>query len=417
MNGRIRHRLRMIPPLLACGGLLLACDRPSPPESPPPSATAAPREAAAPDALATSGQATPEGSAANETADVGNDILLTNLRQAGLRLEGLRGTAADPIVVRPRNPNDQILVMNPVGDWSIEIIDCRHVRIESMQVFNANQGGILIRGTPEAPCHDVEVSQSDVLPRSTSDDYDIGVCIEYGSEIKISDLNVLHAVDAAIDVRRTKDLSIRDVIIRGVGSEKYGVRLGIGVHGAILNAIACVSLSGNAFGVGVVSPDPSQGAPTASQAHATTDVTITRCSTDEGNAPIVLGSASNVLIEYCTFMLPRQFVIGPAPVDGRWPPASGIRLNRNLVEWFPSDLEAILAPSIAGGVEPLGENLWWSSELPEMLPILGGFPEASAPQRIDLDPKMFRPRLEPLNSEAIRFGLRAPEAEIDPRAE
>ena len=413
VSGRIRHRLRMMPVVVACAGLPFGCDRPSPPSGSPspstPAATAdgAPRESAGPT----------NAVAARENPDLGNDILLTNLTQAGLRFEGLRGTADDPIVVRPRNPEDRILVMNPSGDWSIELIDCHHVRVESMQVFNANRGGILIRGSRESPCHDVQVTRSDVLPRSTTDDYDIGVRIEHGSEIGISDLNVLHAIEAGIDVRETEGLSIQDVILRGVGSEKYGVRLGVGVHDATLDTVACVSLSGNAFGVGVVPPEATSDVSIPSRTFATTDVTIVRCSTDGGEAPVVLGSASNVLVEYCTFMLPRKFVIGPAPVDGPWPPASGVRLDRNLVEWSPSDLEAILAPSIVGGVEPLGENLWWSSELPEMLPTLGGFPEASAPQRIDLDPRVFRKRLEPLEREAFRFGHRAPDAEIDPPTE
>lgn len=411
------RRFASVTPAAAVLASLLACERPDekPAEqtateraeattkTPTPSTDTAPSST-------TPEIATPTVAPPEVAPPDGNDLILDNGSRAGLRFEGLRGTPENPIVIRPADPSRPIIVMNPTGDWSIELLDCQHVQIQNMQVFNADAGGVLIQGTPDSPCRGITITTSDILPRSTTLDYEIGLRIEHAEDVRVANVKVLHAIEAGVDVRHARRLELEDVIVQGVGPERYGVRLGVGVENATIRGVACVSLAGEAFGLGIVDPDEQANLQTGELEVACRDVVLSRCSTDLGRSPIALGSVSNVLVEYCSFMFPSEFVVRTEPAGLGWAAPRDVRMNRNLVEWLPSSLMGIFDPGARNAVQELGSNLWWSAELPEMLPALGGFPHSDDQQRIDLDPQILRDRLQPLNVEALEFGFRAPEA-------
>ncbi len=403
----------LVAAVLAC---LLACERP---DEKPAEQPAAEKAEATPQTSVQSTDASPSSTNSEtprqEVAPPdSNDLILDNGSRAGLRFEGLRGTPEDPIVIRPADPSRPIFVMNPTGDWSIELVDCQHVRIQSMQVFNADAGGVLIQGTPDSPCLDIAITASDILPRSSKLDYEIGLRIEHAEDVRVTDVKILHAVEAGVDVRHARRLRLESLVVQGVGPERYGVRLGTGVENATISQVACVSLAGEAFGLGIVDPGEQATLERGELEVACTDVVLSRCSTDLGRSPISLGSVSNVLVEHCTFMLPSEFVVRTEPAGLGWAAPSGVRMKRNLVEWLPSSLLGIFDPAARNAVEELGPNLWWSAELPEMLAALGGFPHSDDRQRIDLDPQMLRDRLQPLNVESMAFGFRAPVATESP---
>ena len=395
--------------VLAC---LFACERPDgkPTEQPAAESAKATTSTPMPSTDTAPASTTPEIQSPEVANPDANDLILDNGSRAGLRFEGLRGTPEDPIVIRPADPSRPILVMNPTGDWSIELLDCRHVRIQSMQVFNADAGGVLIQGTPDSPCRDIAITASDILPRSSTLDYEIGLRIEHAEDVRVADVKILHAMEAGVDVQHARSIRLENVVVRGVGPERYGVRLGTGVENATIRQVACVSLAGEAFGLGIVDPGEQATLERGELEVACTNVVLSRCSTDLGRSPIALGSVSDVLVEYCTFMLPSEFVVRTEPAGLGWAPPKGVRMKRNLVEWLPSSLLGIFDPAARNAVQELGPNLWWSAELPEMLPALGGFPHSDDRQRIDLDPKILRDRLQPLDAESIKFGFLAPEA-------
>lgn len=368
----------------------------------------------------TSAETRPDARPTTEAPSTGspedaNDIVLDAAIVDGLRFEGLKGTEDDPIVIRPRDPNRPTIVTNATGDWSIELSDCRHVRIENLQIFNSRIGGLLVRGRSDSPCRSIEVASSDVLPRTSTIAYETGIRIEHTEDVSIRDVRVLQAATSSIDVHRARSVRIENVVIRGIETGRFGVRLGAGVRRATLASIACLTLSGNAFALGVVDPSDQQAGNGVDPACA--DVVLTRCSTDLGLAPVLLGSVANASIEYCSFMFPRESVVGSEPLQPGWPAASNIDLRGNLVEWQPGMIRTIFDPGAHDAIATLGENLWWSKELPETLDAQGGFPAAADTQHIDIDPQIVRVRLQPLNALAIPFGHLARGAGTTPPAE
>lgn len=132
---------------------------------------------------------------------------------------------------------------------------------------------------------------------------------------------------------------------------------------------------------------------TASMAAAgTTDVTLTR-------GTIVAPTTSVVEIA------------AAAPTPEPAPTAPGgirLQLDRCLTAWSAGGLRRLFTVDDADGGIPvtleIGDNLWWSPELPLALDLLGGFPAGTGGQRTDVDPRLVPRTWIPSADAAKRYG-------------
>jgi hypothetical protein len=122
-----------------------------------------------------------------------------------------------------------------------------------------------------------------------------------------------------------------------------------------------------------------------------------------------VGSAADTAVRNVTHREAHEEVyrLSPPPA-GR--PAAAVRMSECLLTWSPGALRRFGA--VEGGADAkgfvLGPNLWWSSELPAALPLLGPtdnpFPGTiESPQVLDVEPK-FDARSRLINAEAAGFG-------------
>lgn len=266
------------------------------------------------------------------------------------------------------------------GEVGLELIDCRHVRVESLVVIGPTVAGIRLRGGESLSLRSV------LLARLGPDVRADGIDAEGVSDLRVQGVRIDGWSDAAIDLRDVRDADVRQLELLAMSGRRNGVGIrlagrleGVRVEDGVIRGVPVgVELDG----VEAVEDAPSSPSPTPSPS----GVVIRDMLLDRPAIGLEIRSPNGVLVERSTMVDPEIAVRLP---DGASPRM--VRLVRNLVVWQPSRLRAFGEVAASARPEGItwGESLWWSAELPTALAILGSIPGTlEVPPRHAPDPKI-----------------------------
>lgn len=393
-------------------------------------------------------QAGREWSSLASRLKAGDEIVLARGTHMPASFSGLEGSPFAPIVIRSESPN--ALAEIAADREAIKLVDCRHVRIERIASRGARRAGVLIESTK--PGASLDVSISDVLvigARGLAEES--GIVARGVRELGIRRSRFENCVGCGILVDDCESVSIADVQIaaRTDTAAACGIRFAGRVWSTLVERVQMAGPIATAFELGrsestlharAPAPPAADAAPSAapapsppkSTAPSTTAPSSTPDaarggSTTSAPEPLVrflvisnvrlsgvhrlldVGSAADTAVRNVTHREAHEEVyrLSPPPA-GR--PAAAVRMSECLLTWSPGALRRFGA--VEGGADAkgfvLGPNLWWSSELPAALPLLGPtdnpFPGTiESPQVLDVEPK-FDARSRLINAEAAGFG-------------
>jgi hypothetical protein len=389
---------------------------------------------------------------AASAAQPGDEIVLLDGVHRSATLEGLRGTATQPIMIRSAD-RTKLAEIAPDRE-GLKLVDCRHVRIERILVRNARRAGIVIEGSAHGEASQIEIADTLVVTvEGLVEQAGIlvlraeGVTIRRsrfenckGSALRIEDSSRVRAErvqirntaggeDALLLLGDCDELAFDDLWIAG----PFSTALSIGTKDAPREGepVAPIRLPepirgprpegrADADSPAVSAPPearPSEAPPATTRAsdEPTTprarvrDASFTNILVRGAVRAIEIGSCTAVRIGNSTFVGPRdevfRFVRPPKERS-----AAELRFHDNIVAWAPGSLKrfANLVEGASDSGLRLGPNLWWSEELPAALPLLGPeekpFPgTVDVPQTVDIDPDL-DDRGRPRREEAKLFG-------------
>lgn len=292
----------------------------------------------------------------------------------------VHGRPDAPVVLRFEGSGGQAGVIVG-GEVGLELIDCRHVRIESLVVIGPTVAGIRLRGGEAISLRTVLLAR--LGPDARADAMDV----EGVSGLRVQGVRIDGWQDAAIDLRDARDAEFRQLELLAMTGRRneVGIRLagrleGVLVEDAVIRAVQVgVELDG-------VTLDGVETTPDATSPMPAPGVVIRDVLLDRPAVGLEIRSPSGVLVERSTMVDPEVAV---RLAEGASPRA--VRLLRNLVVWQPSRLRAFGEVAASARPEGItwGESLWWSAELPTALSILGAIPGTlEEPPRYGPDPKL-----------------------------
>lgn len=318
------------------------------------------------------------------------------------QVEGLRGTDERPIVLRSR---DGIPAAVACGDFGWRFDRCSNLVIENVLFLNPGDAAVLIDGGGPAGQAPGDLPRAAVTVRhctvqgsrgGTSQD---GVRVRAATHVTLEAMRFEGWQDAAIELEDVRFAAIRGPMLLPQGGLPHA--RGIRATGRS----AELSVTGGAFnrsiGTGIELGSEGREAWPVDRAR------IERCTFDSAGTSIVIRSARELAIEKCTILEPRD-AVWSVPDDAGT--VAAVTIDGCLADWTPGGLKRFspVPDRIPATAFTLGDNLWFSAELPAAWEVLGqpvGF--RRVPQVTDLNPEIDPRSLRPQNPEASRFGAAA----------
>jgi hypothetical protein len=281
-------------------------------------------------------------------------------------LEGLAGSAESPIrIVSARNGEGRATAIIAGGETGVLLRRCRHVEVDGLVIIGPTRAAIRLEG-----CEDVTLRNL-LLARLGPDAEADGIEIVDSKRIAVRSARIDGWSDAAIEVQTSQAVSLSGIELLAMDGRRnrVGLQVGAGTSDLSLERFSLRNLP-LAIALG---PTGSGSA----GATAATGVRIEKGLVQGATVGIEFGAVSDSRIERITMRDCRE----PVVVLGS---PREMRFVGNIVAWDPGRMNAfgrVNDDADASGLL-LGENLWWSAELPAAMPLLGGIPgTATAPQR------------------------------------
>ena len=360
------------------------------------------------------------GSAATYTVEPGQDWALLGPKlvagdvivlQPGVHraaaFTGVSGSPLLPIVIRSSGP--RVLAEIAAEREAIKLTDCSHIHIERIVTRNPRRAGILLESTTPLGSRDIAISDFLVIGvRGLAEES--GIIAREVADLGIRRSRIENCVGSGIHVENCESVSIRDVQVSAAPDKpmKCGIAFEGHVASALVESVQWIGPIDSALSIGTVAvarvgTSAAPDAPNAKNAQPATPPTLSplvrfltvtgsRCS--GAKRFLDIGSCADSSVRNCTVRDPHEEVYRIAvPPTGH--AAASLSFRENIIAWNPGVLRRL--GFVAAGAEPkgviLGQNLWWSRELPLALGLLG--PEGApfpgtleVPQRLDLDPKL-----------------------------
>ncbi len=318
------------------------------------------------------------------------------------QVEGLRGTDERPIVLRSRDGIPAAVACAEIG-WRFD--RCSHLVIENMLFLNPGDAAVIIDGGGPAAQAPGDLRRAAITVRHCTVQGSRGGPAQDGVRVRAATHVTLEAMrfegwqDAAIELEDVRSAAIRSPMLLPQGALPHarGVR--------VAGRSAEVAVTGGAFnrsiGIGIELGSEGREAWPVDRAR------IERCTFDAAGSSIAIRSVRELAIEKCTFLEPRD-AVWSVPDDAGTVAAVGI--DGCLADWTPGALKRFspVPDRIPATAFTLGDNLWYSAELPAAWEVLGqpvGF--RRVPQVTDVNPEIDPRSLRPRNPEASRFGAMA----------
>ncbi|MFB0986102.1 MAG: right-handed parallel beta-helix repeat-containing protein [Phycisphaerales bacterium] len=331
----------------------------------------------------------------------GDRIFLTPGFYKELPVLKYQGTEAQPIAISSVDPSQPATV---VGDaWGMTIRGGRHIKVSTVMVMAGQSGGIRLERGEAGPSRSIVLANVYVIPRPGNLTR-VGIDLEGVEGIQILNAKVDLWSRAAIQIRDARDIEIRRLTIQGDQRAAIGIRVNDAVDGLQILESSILSIGGSGVAIGMVtSPPPASEDETVPMA-AAQNVRIERCVIERVAIPFTFASATDVSVGHCTIVEPKTATFELRSVRPGWPPASGIRIQDNLIWWMVNGLKRFVIDDQPEGDFQMGRNLWWAAEMPAAIEWLGGFPVNAAPQVVDVDPGLIPRTTRTTNPEARAFG-------------
>ena len=335
-------------------------------------------------------------------------------------LEGLHGTKDAPIVVT--SSASDLLAEIAADPTALRLVDCSHVRLERIVVRDAPGAAIAIEAGPAGGCRDVAIDSLLVVhgphapkPKEggsgdrTGANQSRGVVVRDAEGVSIDRSRIDGAHDAGILIERARRVTLRDLQVVSTRSRelRVGIEVGEAAEEVEILRTSVAARAGSAFAIGPTAA-AADGAPPIRPARG---IRIHDSNVHECDRALELGACLEVSIERLSARNPAMEFIRLAPVADD---ARDVRLAACAFVWEPGRLKRLVAgvpPADPSGVR-LGDNLWFSRELPLALPLLGPAENPwhlriDRPQRTDLDPRL-NDRGMSENPAAAAYGRIAP---------
>jgi hypothetical protein len=363
----------------------IAASLAAPPHSPPPDASAI---AAPPPSIEIAQLA--EANLAAADLPPGSVIRLLRGVHRPLRLEGLRGSAEQPIRILSEGSGEVAMIAG--GEIGLELRDCRHVVVERLGLIGAAAAAIRIEGGEAIELREL------LLARMSRHSPSIGIEAIGVRGLRAEAIRIDGWSEAAISLDRVDSARIDKVELLAMREwpNRVGLRVGPGCE-----RIEAVALHSR----GVPRPVVVDGGDAPPRG-----VEIRESLLIGAAQAFTIGSGRAVAVRRNSILEPRvAYSIEPLPAGegaAGGEPARDAEFAGNIVAWAPGAMAAW--SRLADGAEPrgfrLGENWWWSEELPEAIPLLGErFAESAEPQRFGGDPRLDEGGI-PQRGEAASFG-------------
>lgn len=292
---------------------------------------------------------------------------------ATAELEGLAGTAESPIrIVGGRDDRGRATAIIAGGEVGLVLRRCRHVEIDGLVVIGPTRAAIRLDG-----CEDLELRNL-LLARLGPDAEADGIEMSNSKRIAVRSARIDGWSDAAIDVRHSHAVSLSGIELLAMDGRRNGVGLRVG-SGTTEFAFERFSLRNLPIAI-VLGPT----VPGSSGEEAAREIRIEKGLVLGASVGIEFGKVSDSRIERITMRDCREaLAVAGTPRE--------VRFESNIVAWDPGRMAAFGRVDAGGDASGLvlGENLWWSAELPAAMPLLGAIPgTASRPQRHEPPPNL-----------------------------
>jgi len=344
-----------------------------------------------------------------QDAKPGDQILLEKGIHINGRIEGLHGTRERPIVIRGAELDvPTAIACEATG---IELVRCSWVRIENFFFINPLDAAIVIDGTPlgaggerTSDCS-IAIAACRILTSKEIPGLDC-IRIINARMVGIADCRFESWSDAAVELRGAATVIITRCIFSPTAESKHAFGVRVLDDSDMVVVVQNTFERGIGTGVQVGNCGAGHEREGADATSVSRGVQITRCVFVDVDCPVEVGGASTTTMSECTIADP----LTPYRIDATCG-APTLSISRSLFRWIPGRLLSLAERR--GDTTPamvtLGENLWWSEELPTMLDVLGHhYGTMNSKQVIDIDPKLSEAGYEPLEERAKRFGWLAP---------
>lgn len=336
----------------------------------------------------------------------GDLVLLEKGIHINGRIEGLRGTRERPITIRGADPAVPTAIA--CEEMGLELIRCQWVRVENLYFINPLQAAILIDGGVEVDgvrtASEVSIAISNCRIATSREVPGLdAIRVRDARTVGIADCRFESWSDAAVELRGSSAVVITRCLFSPIteSAHAFGVRA--------LDGSEAIAVIQNTFersvhtAVQIGACEAKGEALVPSRAKG---VQFVRCALLDVECPIEIAAESEGTLRECTIVDPNTAY----RVDARCG-APRLAVERCIFTWTPGKL--IMPTERRGETSPamvrLGANLWWSSELPTVFDAIERpYGTESAPQILDVDPKLSDKRFEPMEPKATSYGWLAP---------
>ena len=316
-------------------------------------------------------------------------------------LNGLKGTAEQPIRIAPADPELPGTLFG--GEWSLDVVDCQHVHIESLLFIANTQGGIRISGSPQQPSRGIRITGGYVARPGRPPGERIGIMARHTEDLSIDGTRVDAWGRAAVTVHDSKRVRINNVNGLPKMDARFGIELNTNVEDVEITDLKIQQLRGT--GVRIGNLEKSLRTP----ATRSKNISINRCWFMDCDIAVSIANAENVRIDYCLLLDQTKCCVEILTSEDSEPPTN-ISMSWNTIQWEVGGISSFFCNVEKAHTFTLNPNLWWSQEMPEAAEYLGPFPKDYADQQVvTVDPKLTPRTLKQMNPKSFRFG---PSAQI-----
>ena len=338
-------------------------------------------------------------------ADVkpGDEIIFPAGFHVSQVIDGLQGTREKPIFIRSRDRIPAAVACDGDG-WVFR--RPKHVVVENIMFLSPRGAAVVIDGrdgelVPAQPWPAEFTLRSCTVNSARADAEQDAVRLRSVTNVRIDQVQVDGWNDAAVEINDSRRVLVRGLMM--VPNKNMPQSVGIKVLGnsGLISVTGCSFNKTIRVGVQVGTPCPDGD---ANFAPAIDQMRIDRCIFDSVGTGVSIVNVRDLVLSRATLVNPTDAIYSIPPDAGT---VNRVLIEKCLAFWLPGTLakfsphpERILAPNVT-----LGDNLWYSLELPTAWEVLGApFGFQSAGQLTSLDPGIDTTTLRPRNGESLRFG-------------
>lgn len=344
----------------------------------------------------------------------GDEIIFPSGMHIPQDFETLIGTKERPIFIRSRDELPAAIVCAQNG---LTFKRCQNIVCENLLILNPIEAGIVVDGRP-IPGADPNSPgalpapsgwNADVLIRSctvagTRQDFEQDAVRVIGcNDVQIDSVRVDGWNDAAVELQDSFRVLVRGLMM--VPSDKYPQRRGVSLQGecADISITACSFNRELGCGVQMGTPIP-QGQPLDS-VRPVQRIRVDRCMFEETQVPILLVNVRDATISRMTTINPTMAIYA-IPTDCGT--VERVLIEKCLGYWTPGILKKFSPhpDRIPASQIILGDNLWYSQELPLAFEAIGPpYGYQAMPQVTTVEPSIDITTLRPRSADAVRYGV------------